>query len=270
MINKMFISINIKFYFIILMDNPKVNYLCIGSQKAGSSVLRHYLNQNDEVYIKMKEIHFFDQNKFSESDYKKYEDKFKSKIEKMIGEKTPEYGYLPKSIDRIFNYNPNMKLIYILREPISRAYSAFNMYVDKKKGRNNYNYKNIYNIFESEELDYKNIKNKSNHLILKGYYDEHIDYILTKFPKEKLYICIAEEIQKNENVEYNKIFDFLGVKNMDFKKSNETNSRSYKMGIPKDLETKLYKTFKPHNEKLYNFLGRKIDIWEDYYKTIEI
>lgn len=253
------------------MKSPKVNYLCIGAQKAGSSVLRHYLGQNDEIYIKMQEIHFFDKKKFSKSDYDKYEEKFNSKEEKMIGEKTPEYGYLPKSINRIFNYNPNMKLIYILREPISRAYSAFNMYVDKKQIKQpSYNYKNLYKIFKNEEKNYKNIKHKDEHLILKGYYDEHIEYILSKFPRENLYICIAEEIQENENVEYNKIFDFLGVKNIDLKKSNETNSRSYKKKIPKDLEKELYKIFKPHNEKLYKLLGRKVDIWEDYYKTIEI
>lgn len=255
------------------MKSPKVNYLCIGAQKAGSSVLRHYLSQNDEIYIKMQEIHFFDQKKFSKSDYDKYEEKFNSKEEKMIGEKTPEYGYLPLCINRIYNYNPDMKLIYILREPISRAYSGFNMYVDKRKNiwkKDYYNYNNLYNIFEKEEKDLKNVKYKNDHLILRGYYYEHIEYILTKFPKENLYICIAEEIQENENVEYNKIFDFLGVKNIDLKKSNETNSRSYKKKIPKDLEKELYKIFKPHNEKLYKLLGRKIDIWEDYYKTIEI
>jgi len=256
------------------MNNPKVNYLCIGAQKAGSSVLRHYLNQNDEIYIKMQEVHFFDKNgKVLESHYKNYEDKFKSNKEKMVGEKTPEYGYLPICINRIFNYNPDMKLIYILREPISRAYSGFNMYVDKRKNssrKNYYNYNNIYNIFEKEEKDLKNVKYKQDHLILKGYYYEHIEYILTKFPKENLYICIAEEIQANEDEGYNKIFDFLGVKNINLKKSNETNSRSYKMDIPKDLEKNLYEIFKPHNEKLYKLLGRKIDIWEDYYKTIKI
>ena len=60
------------------MTNPKINYLCIGAQKAGSSVLRHYLNQNDEVYIKMQEVHFFDQTDFSESEYSVYEQKMKS------------------------------------------------------------------------------------------------------------------------------------------------------------------------------------------------
>lgn len=144
------------------MKRPKVNYLCIGAQKAGSSVLRHYLSQNDEIYIKMQEIHFFDKEKFSKSDYDKYEEKFNSKEEKMIGEKTPNYGYLPLCINRIFNYNPDMKLIYILREPISRAYSGFNMYVDKRKNiwkKNYYNYNNIYNIFEKEEKDMQKIFN---------------------------------------------------------------------------------------------------------------
>ena len=41
--------------------------------------------------------------------------------------KTPSYCYLKYAMDRIYNYDKNMKLIILLREPISRAYSHFNM-----------------------------------------------------------------------------------------------------------------------------------------------
>lgn len=42
------------------------------------------------------------------------------------------------------------------------------------------------------------------------------------------------------------------------------NEREYAKTIPKSLESYLY----DHNEKLYEKLGRKIDIWEQYYATL--
>ena len=45
--------------------------------------------------------------------------------------------------------------------------------------------------------------------------------------------------------------------------------RKYKKPIPKDLEKYLYDIYKPHNEKLYKILGRKIEIWESYYSKFK-
>ena len=46
--------------------------------------------------------------------------------------------------------------------------------------------------------------------------------------------------------------------------------REYKKTIPKKLEKDLYEIYKSHNENLYKLLGRKIDIWEEYYKTHDL
>jgi hypothetical protein len=43
----------------------------------------------------------------------------------------------------------------------------------------------------------------------------------------------------------------------------------YTKTIPKILELKLYKIYQSHNEKLYKILGKKIDIWENYYNQIK-
>ena len=42
-----------------------------------------------------------------------------------------------------------------------------------------------------------------------------------------------------------------------------------KKPIPKKLEKYLYNIYKPHNEKLYKILGRKIDSWENYYTQLK-
>ena len=51
----------------------------------------------------------------------------------MIGEATPIYIYWKKAIERLVRYNPNIKLIIVLRNPITRAYSHWNMMRNRNK-----------------------------------------------------------------------------------------------------------------------------------------
>lgn len=133
----------------------------------------------------------------------KYEIKFQTD-KLIVGSKLPCSCYLRFPMDRIYNYNKNLKLIIILREPISRAYSEYNMYFDWDKDK-----KLKYKDGESDEVIFDYFKKMENEQlceltkvgpnnIVRGYYDEILQYILSKFPRENLYIGISEEISKNK------------------------------------------------------------------------
>lgn len=147
-------------------------------------------------------------------------------------------------MNRIYNYNPNIKLILILREPISRAFSQYNMHLNSKgKTLNDVSEIQIIKDFEKEKnVTFPELKENGNYFIIRGKYDEIIEYILSIFPRENVYIGIAEEIKNNKHQYYNEIF--------------------------KILEKKLYQIYRTHNEKLYKILGRSIEIWEKYYENI--
>lgn len=82
--------------------------------------------------------------------------------------------------------------------------------------------------------------------------------------QKKLYIEIVEKIKNN-------IIEFLGAQKLDVINENkDVHVRTYTKQIPKVLEKKLYDIYKPHNEKLYEILGRKIEIWEKYYDKIRL
>ena len=108
----------------------KPNYLCIGVQKGGTSSLNSYMNYHPQIYMVRGERHFFDtklsDGELTKKDIEIYENSFKTN-KLIIGEKTPSYNYLRYAMDRIYNYDKNIKLIILLREPISRAFSQFNM-----------------------------------------------------------------------------------------------------------------------------------------------
>jgi hypothetical protein len=244
----------------------KPTFLCIGVQKSGTTSLKHYLNQHPDIFIHNRELHFFDDHELTEAEIVKYENTFTTH-KRIVGEKSPSYSYLQFAMDRIYQYNPKIKLILILREPITRAFSQYNM----KHRIQNTTEEEIMSDFEKEEdIKLSQVKRNGQYYILRGKYDEIISYILLKFPRENLYIGIAEEIRANKKEEYNKIIEFLGAETLN--EINESVDRAignYKKSIPKILEKKLYDIYKPHNERLYQILGRKIPIWEEYYDKLE-
>ena len=60
--------------------------------------------------------------------------------------------YWNDSIKRIYNYNPEIKLIMILRNPITRAFSHWNMEFDRLKEQNDF--------FEAIQKEYSSIQKK--------------------------------------------------------------------------------------------------------------
>jgi hypothetical protein len=109
-----------------------VDFVICGTQKGGTSALDTYLRGHPEICMAdRKEVHFFDNEEYfsnDKPDYSKYLSWFSpNKSHKILGEATPIYMYWNDSPKRIWEYNPNMKLIVILRNPIERAYSHWNM-----------------------------------------------------------------------------------------------------------------------------------------------
>jgi hypothetical protein len=248
--------------------NNKPTYLCIGVQKGGTSSLKNYLNQHPEIYMLNNESHYFDNVEPDEKNIILYEKRFLSNNNKkkpIIGEGTPSYCYLPYAIDRIYSYKPHIKLIIILREPISRAYSQFNMnFSDRMQTF-------LPDIMKEKGVRLRDIKANvgGGYIIVRGFYDEQLEYIYSKFDRSQIYVGISEEIKRNKNCEYNKIFKFLGTTNeIVVDEKQDCRIGKYKKPIKLSDAKALYDIYKPHNERLYELLGRKIDSWEAYYKTL--
>ena len=238
------------------------DFLIIGVQKGGTTSMIHHLNLNNDIYVHHKEIHFFDRGN---GDIELYNKHFENTNKKIKGEKTPAYIYLRPAIDRIYNYNPNIKLIIVLREPIQRCYSQYNM------NRNRNYYHPSYSLLKvlTYDMDVKleDIQNNGFYLLQRGFYIDQIEYILTKFPRENIYIGISEEFLKDKT-KYNEIEKFLGVReNRNIMFNPNIHKGNYDSKLTERELNYLYKIYKPYNERLYKFLGRRIESWESYYKS---
>ena len=114
----------------------KSNLFIVGVPKAGTTTLCDYLNQHSDIFLpKIKEPHFFSKltpQKYTEvvSDEKIYNNLYKNKTEQYKCDGSTSYFFFSKiSSPSIFKYNLNSKIIMILRNPIDRSYSEYQMNV---------------------------------------------------------------------------------------------------------------------------------------------
>ena len=120
--------------------NPcKVGAIVGGAQKAGTTSLSGYLGQHPELHApRRKELHFFDNESidWSDPDYELLHRCYDGRVgERTSFEVTPIYLFWPPSPERIHRYNPEMKLIFSLRDPIERAWSHWRMEVGRGNDR---------------------------------------------------------------------------------------------------------------------------------------
>ncbi len=109
----------------------RIDFLVVGAQKAGTNAMRHYLSLHPSIGLpSVPEAHYFDSDQLftSHAAHEEYHRYFPPARETMLrGEVTPIYMYWRPSMQRIWEYNPDIRLIALLRNPVERAYSHWNM-----------------------------------------------------------------------------------------------------------------------------------------------
>ena len=197
-------------------NNKKVDVFIVGGQKCGTTALHNYLIKHPKIISgKIKELHFFD--------YEPYFDKeniikspmhlralFQRKIpeDSILIDSTPNYSWWENSINRIYNYNKNAKLIFIMRNPVQRALSHWNMQYDLKISLKSFrdSYNQELRGDTSRELSY----------ISRGFYSKQIKKMFNNFGRKNVHILESKDLKENTNNELLKISNFLNIDKKDF------------------------------------------------------
>ncbi len=226
-----------------------------------------------------KEIHYFD----NDENYKKgnswYLNHFEKKKSGKLLEATPRYLYPEYVPKRVFDYNPNIKLIIILRNPTERAFSAWNMYSQMVKEDQKVNrwkkqseldsshkmyeiyVKNGFTSFEeaiSAELDYfdkkKNLIEPS--LVKRGLYKQQIENWLKLFPKNQFYITSTSSLKNNLEENLQLLLKFIGVDEYQWESHqlNPHHKRNYESSINIEFQEKLNDFYTKQNKGLEDLI----------------
>ncbi|OHB78889.1 MAG: hypothetical protein A2V98_01550 [Planctomycetes bacterium RBG_16_64_12] len=171
------------------------NFLYIGTSKAGSTWIYNLLNHHPDIYLAPgKGLYFFDGH--FQRGWSWYLSHFQAAGDrKVIGEISHSYLFSPEACARIFDSNPEMRLMACVREPVERSFSA---YLDGVKNGQ------IHTGFEEALRDVPS-------LVDRGRYATHLRRYVERFGRQNIHVAVFDELGSDPRSFAARLFAFLEV-----------------------------------------------------------
>ena len=207
----------------------KPNLFIVGQPKSGTTALHQFLGQHPEIYMSsIKEPHFFCADFHLESDRFYGKQRFfdlrnesaylqlfsKAKDVKIAGESSTNYLYSQVAAEKIHNFNPDAKIIIILREPANFLYSLHSHYVK-------FTEENEPDFLTALALETRRKQEQflSSRVTSPSYlyYSQRVQYYqqvkryCDRFSPEQIKVIIFEEFKSENERIFREVLEFLGV-----------------------------------------------------------
>lgn len=240
-----------------------VNFFIVGAQKSGTRALVSFLKQNPDIRMSKTsrpEPRYFDTLKLEAKnpDYSRYHAYFShDSLTKTTGDSTPSYIFFPQAVPAIHRYNPDAKIICMLRNPTDRAYSQWNMQVEMGKEP-----RDFISALENEAKFCRNNQLHRNYsYVRRGFYYQQISHIFNVFPRNQCLILRNEELRDNHSKTMNRVFQFLNVRQIEAPTQEFVHSGLYPP-LPVSAERALKRLFRKDIECLENLLDWDCSTWK--------
>lgn len=197
-----------------MAPRPKVTFLIAGVQKGGTTALFDYLGDYADVALSdEKELHFFDDeaHDWKTPDYDAYHARFPDPAGRPCGEATPIYTYWPGSLERIAAYNPAMKLVVVLRDPVQRAWSHWRMEYARGVETNPFAWcirEGRQRLFQAQPWGH----HREFSYVERGFYGEQMERLYGLFPKSQVLALTSDALRADPGPTLAEVRGFLGLK----------------------------------------------------------
>lgn len=272
-----------------ILPIERVNAFIIGTQKGGTSSLYDILLKSKDVGGSIqKEVMFFSHQENYMRGFDWYHTQLKQPLisvlnpPKVLLDATPEYMFYEMCAERIHDYNKNAKLVFVLRNPVDRAYSHWNMYrqfYNSLSDDDNWLFQrhfdlleknlaeNLKKLFEMKEwpsfeeaiaIELETKDSQEPSFLARGRYDEQIKRYLQFFEKEKIYVDFSETLKSNKSEFVRRVSNFLDIEIEHKQSFKDTHQRSYASKMKSSTRTKLNQYFEKSNERLEKLIERPL------------
>jgi hypothetical protein len=177
------------------------NFLIIGAAKTGTTSLYGYLRQHPDVFMpEKKELHFFSFDENWQRGTAWYERHFAPVGDAIaVGEASASYTLFPHQpgvAARIADVLPDVRLIYVVRNPIDRIRSLFQHRV--ARGR-------------ELQSSIEQAVREDPFYVDTSRYEMQIDQYMEHFPGERLLVITSEDLRQHREDVVHRVHRFLGV-----------------------------------------------------------
>ncbi len=172
------------------------DFIVAGVRKCGTTWLDQCLREHPGIYMPeaTKELFFFDRYWSRGKDW--YANYFLNcRSDQICGEVSPTYFTGPDAPERIAATVPNVKLVFVFRDPVERVVSLYHHM--RAKG--------------DTQLPLADAIEELPELLEEGFYARHFAHFRTTFPDSAMLPLILDDLQANGGAELEKLFRFLGT-----------------------------------------------------------
>jgi Sulfotransferase domain len=242
----------------------RLSFIVAGAQKSGTTALHYFLSRHPEIVLPGKqELHFFDNEELFAGDakYDVLHDSFHpDRRWSIAGECTPIYIYWKPAMERIWKYNPKIKLLIILRNPVDRAFAHWNM--QRFKGRELLDFLDAVREENNRARDAAPLQSRRYSYVDRGFYGVQLERAFNFFPPEQVNIIKFEQFRDNKTETLDAVFRFLGVKPVVSSRDKDRNVVPYEREITTEERRHLYEIFAEDIAKLEKLLGWDCSDWK--------
>lgn len=245
--------------------------IIIGARKCGTRALLEFMNLHPMIQKATEEIHFFD----DDDNYSLGLDWYRRRMPysfpgQITVEKSPAYFITPSVPARIFNMDSSVKLLLIVREPVTRLISDYAQLASNKARKDR-----RLASFEDLVLQPDGKVNTGYKAVRIGMYFLYFQRWLRTFPRNQMHIVDGDNLIDDPFSEIQKIEDFLGLDHRVLKKNfyyndtkgffcvrnetadkclNDSKGRKHPDVSPEVVKT-LRKFYDPHNRHFFRQAG---------------
>ena len=182
-------------------EGPLPTFITIGTMKGGTSSLHSYLQSHPQVAMsRPKETDFFCRPDHDGHDLAWYQSRFHRRRGEQYGESSPNYTkrhLFDGVVGRMQAVLPDIRLIYLVRDPIDRAVSHFLHNVAKGRvGRDEFS-------TYFEDLD--------NPILLTSRYGWQLEPFVEAYGMERILVVASEDLRDARKATLARVFAFIGV-----------------------------------------------------------
>lgn len=203
------------------MSPPRIRFLIGGVQKAGTTALARYLGAHPQVQLPLrKEAHVFDAADFDQTwSVAQIDARYLARMpagsaDALCGDATPSYVFHRTVVQRIARYNPTMRWIVLLRDPVERALSHYQM--ERSRGRERWP------LWPALLLERRRLRGHENDMAVasplrtfsyraRGDYVRQLDTLYAQFPREQVLLLTSDELSATPAQCLQRVHGFLDL-----------------------------------------------------------
>ncbi|HUE72498.1 MAG TPA: sulfotransferase domain-containing protein [Pirellulaceae bacterium] len=238
----------------------------VGAQKAGTTQLYTHLLKHPRLFgACQKELEYFSKHHRRPLAWYRSQFPLAWRVSAVGGhsvDASPSYLCVPAALHRLHTALPQARVIAILRDPVSRAFSGYQHSKTRHRDKRTFAdaveaelWESVYRprLGAALAADAPTMRR----YVARGYYALQLELLLHLYPREQTLILDSADLFRDTNAACQWVFQFLGVESCNVQPEKIYNRGYYEEKIDPLVAERLREHYRPYDELLAHLLGRR-------------